>query len=330
MAEEEKPKSDSLVVKAIAAVFLTVLAPILVAFGPKYLDKLSDKLFEPAKTNDAQADAANSDSTKSDGSRSGGGKANGLSSDSRDGASSNSTASSSASSASATADNADFALLFDGNAYVTLPKQLTYDGNTAFTIEARIFPAMLDHMTIVCDAEAGGVTLEMREDGVLFSVHAGGKYVHARSDEFLAPDKSLYLAGVTDRKQVMLFINGKKVSSIPADLDQFRPSTRPFLIGANPDAKGGVTSPFVGRIDEVRISRVARYATDYTPQPRLDADKDTLALYHFDQGSGDTLLDSSRHKYHAQITGAKWIYTNGKAIKSAAGKPSSSKAKPKK
>jgi hypothetical protein len=46
---------------------------------------------------------------------------------------------------------------------------------------------------------------------------------------------------------------------------------------------------FHGIIDEVRISNIARYTEDFTPQRRFEPDEHTMALYHFDEGSGDVL-----------------------------------------
>ena len=50
---------------------------------------------------------------------------------------------------------------------------------------------------------------------------------------------------------------------------------------------------FRGLIDDVRISRVARYDKDFVPAERFENDENTLALYHFDSGQGDKLIDSS-------------------------------------
>ena len=65
--------------------------------------------------------------------------------------------------------------------------------------------------------------------------------------------------------------------------------------------------PYNGIIDELRISKFARYTADYTPQLRLEADEHTLALYHFDEGAGDVLADSSGNKHHGKIVNAKWV-----------------------
>jgi hypothetical protein len=62
-----------------------------------------------------------------------------------------------------------------------------------------------------------------------------------------------------------------------------------------------------GQLDEVRISSTARYDKGLQPSRRFEPDDETLALYHCDEGQGDTLTDSSGHGRHGKITGAKWI-----------------------
>ncbi|HGY55091.1 MAG TPA: T9SS type A sorting domain-containing protein [Caldithrix abyssi] len=49
---------------------------------------------------------------------------------------------------------------------------------------------------------------------------------------------------------------------------------------------------FRGTIDEVRLSAIARYTSDFTPatQP-FEVDEYTIALWHFDEGSGDVAED---------------------------------------
>src|SRR5262245_61746864 len=64
---------------------------------------------------------------------------------------------------------------------------------------------------------------------------------------------------------------------------------------------------FCGIIDELRISKVARYTTNFTPQATFKPDGDTLALYHFDEGAGDVLADASGNGHHGKIVNAKWV-----------------------
>src|ERR1019366_7642082 len=67
-------------------------------------------------------------------------------------------------------------------------------------------------------------------------------------------------------------------------------------------------------MDEVRFSKVARYDKDFTPAKRFEPDADTLALYHFDEGAGDVLKDSSGNGHHGKIVGAKWVNADGSPI----------------
>ena len=64
---------------------------------------------------------------------------------------------------------------------------------------------------------------------------------------------------------------------------------------------------FWGIVDEVRISNVARYTEDFTAGRRFEPDEHTVALFHFDEGSGDVAKDSSGNGHHGKITGAKWV-----------------------
>ncbi|MDF1752015.1 MAG: hypothetical protein P1U89_04475 [Verrucomicrobiales bacterium] len=81
-----------------------------------------------------------------------------------------------------------------------------------------------------------------------------------------------------------IYINGKAgkytPDSLPGNFPRFAPTR--FRTG----------SSFDGSIDELRLSKVMRYLDDFTPPSRkraLEADEDTLALFHFD---GDTLAES--------------------------------------
>ncbi len=94
-------------------------------------------------------------------------------------------------------------------------------------------------------------------------------------------NQSVHLSAVSSDNELRLYIEGRLVGRKV----QPQPSEKVDSI------KIGFS--FVGLIDEVRISKVARYDKDYTPKPRLEADKDTLALYHFDEGTGEVLHDSS-------------------------------------
>ena len=113
-----------------------------------------------------------------------------------------------------------------------------------------------------------------------------------------------HVAAICDTVATELFVNGHQTLKIPHDEFAVFP-THPFngfWIGAHPHAKSGNISFFYkGEIDEIRLSKCRRYAEDFQPQLRMDADSDTIALYHCDEGNGDQLLDASSHGHHGQV-----------------------------
>jgi hypothetical protein len=87
-------------------------------------------------------------------------------------------------------------------------------------------------------------------------------------------------------------------AGVPRDYCNTGPCTNsdPYLvIGAEKhDADPQQYPSFSGWIDEVRLSTVIRYGGNFTrPSTRFVPDANTAALYHFDAGTGNTILDSS-------------------------------------
>ncbi len=73
------------------------------------------------------------------------------------------------------------------------------------------------------------------------------------------------------------------------------PNSDPYLvIGAEKHDAGREYPSYRGMIDEFRVSGVIRYTAEFTPPTSpFSPDTDTLGLYHFDEGSGDTAFDSA-------------------------------------
>lgn len=69
----------------------------------------------------------------------------------------------------------------------------------------------------------------------------------------------------------------------------------PFIVLAAEKHDAGAQYPsFAGFIDELRLSSVLRYQVDFTvPASPFVSDAQTLALYHFDEGSGTLVGDQS-------------------------------------
>ena len=69
----------------------------------------------------------------------------------------------------------------------------------------------------------------------------------------------------------------------------------PFLvIGAEKHDAGAAFPSYSGWIDEVRLSNIIRYSSNFTrPSQPFTPDADTVGLYHFDEGNGNDITDSS-------------------------------------
>jgi hypothetical protein len=67
---------------------------------------------------------------------------------------------------------------------------------------------------------------------------------------------------------------------------------------------GGRAVEFInGLIDEVRISNIARYSSDFSPENSFESDENTIALYHFDEGVGTNVFDLSGNGNDGTIYG---------------------------
>jgi serine/threonine protein kinase len=118
-----------------------------------------------------------------------------------------------------------------------------------------------------------------------------------------------HVALVASQGAWRLFLDGNLIKSQAKPLppvEQKKPTPNRLHLGATTNLDPAYPR-FLGSIEEIRISSHARYQSNFTPLYHLDAEADTLALYHFDEGQGDTLIDSSDNVYHGKIVGAKWV-----------------------
>lgn len=200
-------------------------------------------------------------------------------------------------------------LMFDGiDDYVEVPGLQMVDGPV--TLEARVRLSSLhaaanvvswlgDHwMTIY---ESGGWGVGKRN---------GGESILHR---MTAPpgEQITWLAATWNGSEVELFVNGVRAVTRP-QVYPLAPTRGGLYLGGVPrerlpEQEREAGRFFAGIIDEVRISRGVRYTASYTPVARLEADADTLALYHFEEGGGTRLEDSSGHDHHGRIVGARWV-----------------------
>ncbi|MDA0833293.1 MAG: SUMF1/EgtB/PvdO family nonheme iron enzyme [Planctomycetota bacterium] len=138
--------------------------------------------------------------------------------------------------------------------------------------------------------------------------------VDKRTDYY---DTRHHAALVWEGETLRLYVDGKLQRSggtrSDADVTPPDPNVIPskldaFLLGAAVGSDGEtLTRYFKGTIDELRISNGGRYQGEFTPESHLNADEAAIVLYHFDEGQGDVLTDSSGNNHHGKIIGANWV-----------------------
>ncbi|MDP6721568.1 MAG: PDZ domain-containing protein, partial [Pirellulaceae bacterium] len=202
-----------------------------------------------------------------------------------------------------------YMLEFSGRrTHVVIPK-LQYDGSHPITFEATVMS--LHRGSIIANFSGAGLGLDVADGYVSFHVNDGrttdNGYVRVKSSISVGRDKPVHIAGVLDGNKLRLFVDGKVQGS--ETIGKFNKSEFPFMIGADPGGQGEPTQFLNGFIDEVRVSKTARYDKDFAPPSQFEADKRTLLLYRFDEGEEDVAHDASDNALHARIHGAKWVPT---------------------
>ncbi len=190
----------------------------------------------------------------------------------------------------------DYALSYDGTARVDVPS-LQFPPTAPITLEAYVTPlaAQMPNDRIIV-GKFGVASLYF--SGQNLRMYPGSENIPFTSG------RRIHIAGVRDVVQTRVYVDGKLVSSRAmkgADIS----SVKGWLIGQE---------GLIGLIDEVRVSKTARYIKEFVPAKRFEPDADTLALYHFDEGQGNVLTDSSGNGHHGKIVGAKWVKAEGAPI----------------
>lgn len=230
--------------------------------------------------------------------------------------------------AGASRGSGNYALQFDGeNSVVKIPT-LIYDGSHPLTVEALVTVDSLQRTsagTLLYFAEnyahLGTRRRTQQSWSFGFGASRGDELITTggqESSQRLEPGRVYHLAGVWDRKTVRLFIDGNLVDSYTNTATRHTVPTPPgAMLGAIVDSNEGLVRPFNGTIRELRVSTIARYDNDFPPlgpDARFKDDEHTLALYHFDEGTGDVVRDSSGNGHDGTIHGATWLRADGTPV----------------
>ncbi|MCX6162076.1 MAG: LamG domain-containing protein, partial [Ignavibacteriae bacterium] len=102
--------------------------------------------------------------------------------------------------------------------------------------------------------------------------------------------------------QVKLFINGISEGT-PVSIGQIQQVGTFYRLSATDEPLPGVDA----FIDELRISNIARYSSNFTPPAQqFVTDANTRILYHFNEGIGAITYDSSGNNINGTLNGATW------------------------
>jgi hypothetical protein len=144
---------------------------------------------------------------------------------------------------------------------------------------------------------------------------------------FIEFNRWYHLALVADNNNIEFYVDGvKQCKYYPNDPNAVEPScgsntpcpspsnfsystgftqnydpTTPVYFGTSGWAPGW-DGLFYGEMDEVRISNVRRYSSNFTPQQYHNNDANTGALYHFDEGVGLSLGDVSGNNNNGTLS----------------------------
>jgi hypothetical protein len=160
-----------------------------------------------------------------------------------------------------------------------------------FTLEAWVKSTSNEgSQGIVAKTQSSEYALFAHQGRPSFDVHLSGSYVTARANTELPLNQWVHVAGVFDGQQVALFVDGQPVATNPGSGVRTE-NQLPLWIAADPDGKGVATRPFLGLVDDVRLSTGVRYAAPFQPTKQHTPDPETVLLFHMDQTIGPFWVD---------------------------------------
>lgn len=188
-------------------------------------------------------------------------------------------------------------------------------GGKAFTMEAWIMPT---------GPQAGDGIIINKEDSYEMAVRAGDQLmfaIQAGAWDWFGGGKPTvnewhHVAVTYDGTITQGWLNGEEApAGTEANNTDLGPSDAPFQVGRRVCCG---TTPFLGAIDEVRVSDIVRYTKDFPlPTREFETDANTRVLWHFNEGSGIEIADDSGNGNDGELEGGpQW--TTGAPIGAAA------------
>lgn len=209
----------------------------------------------------------------------------------------------------------DPALSFDGvDDAATVPDDAALDLRTDFTVEAWIKPSAKAtgsaEMDIVSHHDPGasrGWVLLVKDGRVEIVVYGGdalgakGYSAGNAGPAYVTPGKWAHVAGTLEGDTLRVYYDGILRDSQTLGLFFGRDTyTGALRLGR---AAPSAAFPYQGELDDVRLSKVARYTANTAPKPSapLAIDDSTVAAWRFDEPTGTVLLDASKRNHDGSL-----------------------------
>ncbi len=182
--------------------------------------------------------------------------------------------------------------------------------NTSNTCEASqwYFSNIMIDRDIFGDGDYGDYGIALGDRRIVVGVQVGSNATTGVCGSTIVDNGNWHHIAITRNAangQVRLFVDGVLDASSPSTPNtgniSYRdgrstsyPNSDPFLVlGAEKhDYPGSLY--YSGWLDEMRVSNIIRYTSNFTPPSApFSTDANTVALYHFNEGTGTTLTDVS-------------------------------------
>lgn len=179
----------------------------------------------------------------------------------------------------------NFALSFDGSNDLVTAGQVT--GTGPLTIEAWVRPTNNNANGLIAVSGDDSWSLELNGGRPTLWVSTNTGWYFNQHQTTLQAGQWYHIAATYQNQAIRTFVNGVAATN-SSNTGNLRQDTPLQLGGFSGYAF------FSGAVDELRLSNVARYTGNFTvPAAAFNPDANTLLLYHFDTGTGQSVIDVS-------------------------------------
>ena len=199
---------------------------------------------------------------------------------------------------------------FDGSDSLSIASERLRLHDGPFTVETWMKADKFhERQGLINKTESSGYGFFISGGVPAFMVHSGRGYDVVEADgPILKQDTWHHLAGVFTGAEVLLYVDGQLIGR-RASRGARRANDLPLIVGADVDGSGNPTGHFVGVLDELRISNIARYTGDsFEPGDTYAIDEHTVLQLPLDGQRGPWVRDVSPTGTHPTVNGDPTLY----------------------